>query len=103
MEDKFPNASELYAQTKKYKIGAIDNNTTKTLDKLMDVIRERSKEGSYELYTEFILSTKVVKFLESKGYNVTGDNGAYCENAYWIISWEKSKEDRGKRKRVDKK
>ena len=86
--NKFPSASDMKKQTEKSEKKIIDSSTLKSLNKLFSVIEERSIEGEYELYTAQILTKSVQKALTSMGYSVSGDNGAYCEEAYWTISWE---------------
>ena len=85
---KFPDASAMRDQTKEAENKKLSLQTKKTLDRLQSMIEEKSKEGSYNLCTDMILSKDVIKNLERNGYIITGDNGAYCEDAGWTISWE---------------
>ena len=67
----FPNATDVYKGTVKYKNTLIPRETKNTLKTLLHMINCESKKGLYSLDTDIILNKNVVQILKNKGYTVT--------------------------------
>ena len=78
----FPDATVIHNQTKKN-----ENPRSSHLRRLLVLIEEQSKQGSYELNTDIVLSEDVIKILKDKGYNVNGKNCSFLQYPSWTISW----------------
>ena len=85
--DEFPTAGDMWKQTVEASKNNVINLTFDTMKRLFVVIREKSQNGEHELYTREFLSADVQKVLKSKGYDISGENGACCEDTSWTPSW----------------